>query len=108
MAATKKKSPVKSVKSTAAHKAPKKAGTKKAKVASVRSFRRSEETVPFFTYRFTTQTLYWIILGGLILALGLWVMTLNMQIQKLYDQVELNSAYTDNNFQPAAKAEKAE
>jgi hypothetical protein len=60
--------------------APKKQ-TKKAAVA----------TPSFFTFKFTYQTAYWLILSALVLALGIWVIDLNVKVQKIYDQIDMNN-----------------
>ena len=44
--------------------------------------------MPFFTFELTKQTLYWAILCAIVLALGVWVMSLNIQVQKIYDQID--------------------
>lgn len=49
------------------------------------------DTQPFMTFRMTTQTLYWLIFGVTILALGLWVLKLNLEIISLYDQIDQNN-----------------
>jgi hypothetical protein len=98
MATTPKKKSV-PAKKTTVHKA---ALAKKPKAVAVRSFRRSEEKIPFFTFEFTQQSLYWLILSVLVLALGAWVMYLNVKIQDLYDQVEINSALNQSDTAPAA------
>lgn len=80
-----------------------KATTKKAKVAPVQSFRRYDDTAPFMTFKFTQQSLYWLILSVIVLALGAWVMYLNVQIQNLYDQVEINTALSEQYMMPVAE-----
>lgn len=76
--ATTKKKPV--TKKTTAKKA--------AAHASVKSFRVTKSTTPFFHFDFTLQTVYWLILSALVVSLALWVMSLNMQIQDIYDQID--------------------
>jgi len=70
---------------------PKKATSKKQAHKGYKSFKKSERVEPFFTFRFTQQTLYWLILGLLVIGLGIWVMTLNMKVQAIYDQIEQDS-----------------
>jgi hypothetical protein len=76
---------------TTAKPAAKKLAVKKQKVVAEQSFRANKETTPFMTFQFTQQSLYWLILSVLVLALGSWVMYLNVKIQNIYDQVELNT-----------------
>lgn len=58
----------------------------------MRSLRRSEEETPFMTFRITQQSVYWLILSLLVLALGIWVITLSVKVQDLYDQIETSSS----------------
>lgn len=98
MATTKKKSTTKTpvtkkvVKTPAVRKSTaKRTVAKKHTAVELRSFRPAVEKTPFMTFTFTRQSLYWLILSGLVLALGSWVMYLNVKIQSMYDQVELNT-----------------
>lgn len=56
------------------------------------SFKRAQREEPFFTFRFTVQSVYWLILGALVIGLAAWVMALNMKVQAIYDQVEADSS----------------
>ena len=49
------------------------------------------DSQPFMTFRLTTQTLYWLIFAVTVLALGLWVLKLNIEIVSLYDQIDQNN-----------------
>lgn len=93
MATTTKKTATKPTakKPSAARKPSTKPTAKKTKAVAERSFRPTKETTPFMTFAFTRQSLYWLILSILVLALGAWVMYLNIKIQAIYDQVELNT-----------------
>ena len=64
---------------------------KTVKKPAMRSFVRAKNTEPFFVFKATHQTIYWLILCCLVLALGIWVLTLNMKIQRIYDQIDQNS-----------------
>lgn len=46
----------------------------------------------FFSIRITDQTIYWAILCFIVLALGVWVITINDKVQRLYDQIDAQSA----------------
>lgn len=46
----------------------------------------------FFSTRITEQTIYWSILGFLVLAVGVWVITINDKVQYLYDQIDAQNA----------------
>src|SRR5688572_3977656 len=56
--------------------------------APMRSFVLTKDTPPFFSFRITHQTFYWILLCGIVLALGIWVVVLNTRVQTLYDQID--------------------
>lgn len=78
-----KKSPAKN-KSTAV-------SAKKAAVQPMQSFRPARSTEPFFTFKITRQTVYWLILSVIVIGLAVWVLQLNARIQSIYDQIEQNS-----------------
>ena len=48
----------------------------------------------FFSFRITDQTIYWAILCFIVLALGIWVITINDKVQHIYDQIDQDN--TDN------------
>ena len=52
---------------------------------------RPEET-DFMTFRVTRQTLYWLVLGLVVILFTVWLMKLQMDIQTLYDQIDANTA----------------
>lgn len=68
--------------------------TSSKKTSSMKSFTIARDTPPFFSFRITYQTFYWLTLCLLILALGIWVITLNMRVQQLYDQIDASSSDT--------------
>ena len=65
----------------------KKQPTKK-KQSEMRSFVRSPGPKPFVTFKFTQQTVYWLIIGGLVLGFGIWVMYLTVRVHSLYDDIQ--------------------
>jgi hypothetical protein len=64
--------------------------------AEMKSFHRAKNPDPFFTFKITKQTLYWGILCAVVLALGLWVMNINDQVQKIYDQIDATNRSVNN------------
>lgn len=52
---------------------------------------RPEET-DFMTFRITKQTLYWVVLGAIVILFTWWLTQLQADIQDLYDQIDANSA----------------
>ncbi len=65
--------------------APKKPTAKKAVAPTAKV---AESKVDFMTFKVTEQTVYWSIIGAMILALGIWVMTINARVQAIYDQID--------------------
>lgn len=62
-----------------------------AKSQSPQSFRVAREDRPFFSIKPNVQTLYWAILSFAVLALGLWVLNVNLQVQNLYNELDAQS-----------------
>jgi hypothetical protein len=50
--------------------------------------KKGTQQLDFWTFRFTVETVYWLILLFLVLALTLWVMQLTIQTQAIYDKVQ--------------------
>jgi hypothetical protein len=57
-----------------------------AKKKTAKSTKKQQES--FFTFRWSIETVYWLILSLLVLALGVWVMQLTIQTQAIYDQIQ--------------------
>lgn len=91
-----KKSPAKKTpaRKIATKKAPARTSTHKkrstTKVQSTQSFRVEQSTTPFFTIAITRQTVYWTILSAAVLALGLWILHLQNEINKIYDAIDVS------------------
>lgn len=58
------------------------------KPVPMRSFVVTEDRPPFMTFRITHQTFYWVVLSALVLALGVWVLTLTVKLQQVYDEID--------------------
>lgn len=69
----------------------------KVKEPTFRSFKRSPDSTPFYTLRFTQQTVYWIVITLLILAVGVWVLYLTARVQQIYDIVH-SDTYQESNI----------
>lgn len=83
----------KSVKKSTTKKAPARTATKtRVKHASakpvVRSFVPTPATEPFLTLRISNQTVYWLILSSIVLGLALWVTSINIKVQEIYDSID--------------------
>lgn len=62
--------------------------TKKAAVPEMRSFRAASVNEPFFTFRVSHQTFYWLILAVIVVGLAAWVMSISIQVQHIYDEID--------------------
>jgi hypothetical protein len=70
--------------------AAKKSSVKRVPLAAQIGLRREE--TDFMTFRITRQTLYWLVLGAVVILFTVWLMKLQMDIQTLYDQIDANTA----------------
>ncbi|MEO5691125.1 MAG: hypothetical protein ABIQ64_02980 [Candidatus Saccharimonadales bacterium] len=84
-------------KKTAAKTASKpKAVAKKAPVKKLAT-KRSASTAhvhhrSFMQAKFTEQTIYWLIIGAAVVALAAWVLSLQVQLNEMYDAIETSSS----------------
>lgn len=102
MATAKKTTQKSTTKKTAAKRAPAKASASTKvvhkpapKQAEMKSFKRSKSPTPFFTFELTRQTFYWALLSAIVLAMGVWVMSINIEVNKIYDQIDSTSETID-------------
>lgn len=92
----KKAAPKKAVAKRAPSKAPVKTTVSQVRHAptpahTVKSFRPAKPSQPFMTFKPGVQTIYWIILAGLVIGLSLWVAVISVRVQQLYDQIDANN-----------------
>lgn len=50
------------------------------------------EQEQFMTFRITKQTVYWLVIGAVVILFTIWLMRLQADIQSLYDEVDANNA----------------
>ena len=93
--ATAKKKPTK--KSTAAKPSARKTLASQKKAVSF----ASKSDVKFMQARFSEQTVYWLIIGVAVIALAVWVLSLQVKLDDIYDQID---AQTANSAIPVKKA----
>lgn len=75
--------------------APKKTTTTRVstkRAPKMESFKVAKPDQQFMTFRITRQTVYWLILSAVVLALGFWVIDLNNKVQAIYDQIDESNA----------------
>jgi len=58
----------------------------------VESFKLSRNDRPFLSFNPTIQTVYWIILGIVVIAFTAWIMKLQSDISMIYDQIDANES----------------
>lgn len=76
------------VKVTRAKKTPKKAS----KASGIRAHVGLQpEDQSFMTFRLTRQTLYWLVLGIVVIMFTVWIMDLQADVQTLYDEIDSNT-----------------
>ncbi len=78
-------------KPTAARKAPVKKKAAKQSLLRTHIGLQPEET-DFMTFRITRQTLYWLVLGAVVILFTLWLARLQSDIQDIYDQIDASTA----------------
>ena len=66
-----------------------------------RSFRVSKQKEPFMSARFTEQTFYWVVLCALVLGLAIWVLTISVKVQTIYDEIDRQNTEADSIVVPA-------
>lgn len=66
-----------------------------------RSFRRAKVDRPFLSFSPSIQTFYWLILAGLVLTLAMWVASISMHVQRLYDEIDALNAQADSVVVPS-------
>lgn len=81
---TTKKAPAKK-KSTA------KRASAKASASPLSAVRLQPETKPFMTFQLTKETVYWLVLGAVVILFTIWLMRLQMNIQALYDEIDTST-----------------
>ena len=106
MATTKNKPAVKKTVPKTKPTATQRTTKKSVKKSEPSSFKQSSEATPFMTFKPTIQTVYWLILGIVVIALGAWVMYLNGKVQDIYDQIDMNTTMLDTVIEkPVQKAD---
>ena len=85
---TKKTATKKPVKRPAAKKAPAKAS----------GVVLTPDNGAFMTFRLTRQTVYWLVLGTVVVLFSIWILRLQSDIQSIYDKIEATQADTESTY----------
>ncbi len=89
-APAKKKPAVQTSTKSTGKKAPKASVQPKSRVTKHIKLQRSSED--FMTFRVNRETVYWMVLGGVVILFAMWILQLQADIQKLYDEIDASSA----------------
>lgn len=68
----------------------KKTTTKKRATKATSAKRRTvskKKQSDFWTVKFTVETLYWLIFGVLVVAIGYWTFTTSQEVNEIYDNM---------------------
>lgn len=106
--ATTKKQPVKKKTTTKAapkKTAPTRVSTKKSETMT--SFQVAKGPKDFKKVGLTTQTVYWLVLAGVVLVLGLWVIDINSRLSDVLSDIDQQNAEVDASTITPKKAEPA-
>ena len=47
---------------------------------------------PFMEKKFTEQTIYWLIIGAAVIGIAAWVLSLQVRLDEMYDDIEAQSS----------------
>lgn len=76
------------------------AGQSRAKTTPVKSSPRTkavaipESSRRFMEARFSEQTVYWLLIGAAVVGLAAWVLSLQVQLNEMYDNIDRESTQT--------------
>lgn len=73
--------------------APTRKNTRSTKANQERSFHLSKDSQDFMEFKLTRQTIYWLILGAIVLAHGIWTINIHQRVQRIYDEIEQSNIY---------------
>ena len=60
----------------------------------VHSFRVTKDYTPFFTFRITRQTVYWLILVAFVIVMQIWVLSVLNQVNTAINDLTIQSSRT--------------
>lgn len=72
---------------TAKRKTTTKKRTTKAAIAKKRTVAKKTQS-NFWTIEFNVETLYWLIFGVVVVAIGIWTYTTSQQVHEIYNNME--------------------
>lgn len=76
------------------------------KVPAVKSLKLSKSQTPFMTLSPSRQSLYWLILGVVVICFTAWILKLQADIDSLYNSIETNSSMVVDPAYPKHKTKE--
>jgi hypothetical protein len=70
------------------------------------AFKLQRDRGDFMTFRVNRETVYWIVLGAVVILFAMWILQLQADIQALYDEIDASSAMYDTLEVTEAEASK--
>lgn len=56
------------------------------------------ESGEFMTFRLTRQTVYWLVLGAVVILFSIWILRLQNEVQSIYDKIETTQADAESTY----------
>ncbi len=53
------------------------------------------EQEDFMNFRVNRETVYWVVLGAVVIIFAMWIMQLQADIQKIYDDIDASTAASE-------------
>ena len=91
---TKKRSAVTTKRKIASKKQVSTKKSRAVKPTKMASFRLAKSNESFMQFSPSVQSLYWIVLGVVIILFAMWVMKLQADISNIYDRIDANDTNT--------------
>ncbi len=96
MATTKKSTKKAPAKKTAVKRAPAKSSASKVTHVTKSAKTHAPKKDSFMTFRITHEACYWVIFGAAVILLALWVLSVNVRVNALYDQIDQSNSDVNN------------
>ena len=64
----------------------------KPKRVTTKHLKLQRENEDFMALRVNRETVYWMVLGAVVILFAVWILQLQADIQKLYDEIDASSA----------------
>jgi len=92
---TTKKAPANKKPAVKSSKTATKRTAKSSSSGSVQHLKLQREKEDFLTFRVNRETIYWAVLGAVVILFTAWIMQLQADIQKIYDDIDADTAASE-------------